>query len=77
MRKTVPIILGAVLIAGSTVQVVAAAERHARTAPYPRASSSAMPTTLLRVVRALFAARSPEIPTTRRLITKGGPPGVS
>jgi hypothetical protein len=32
MRKTVTTILGAVLIAGSTVQVAAAAERHTRKA---------------------------------------------
>ena len=30
MRKTVLTILGALLIAGSTVQMIAAAERHAR-----------------------------------------------
>ena len=30
MRKTVPTILGALLIAGSTVQMTAAAERHVR-----------------------------------------------
>jgi hypothetical protein len=43
----------------------------------PRASSSATPTTRLSVVRALFAARNPEIPTTRKPITKGGLRGVS
>ncbi|TMJ49938.1 MAG: hypothetical protein E6G85_19750 [Alphaproteobacteria bacterium] len=29
MRKTVPTVLGALLIVGSTVQIAAAAERHA------------------------------------------------
>jgi len=44
MRKTVLAVLGALLIAGSTVQMTAAAERHvARWSahPYPRASSFA------------------------------------
>ena len=46
MRKTVLTILSALLIAGSTVQMTAAAERHTRKAdraPYPRASSFATP----------------------------------
>src|ERR1700722_20059991 len=43
----------------------------------PRAGSSSMPTIPLRLARALFAALSPEIPTTRRLISSSGPLGVS
>jgi len=44
MRKTVLAVLGALLIAGSTVQMTAAAERHVRKverASVPRASSFA------------------------------------
>ena len=40
MRKTVLTILGALLIAGSTVQMTAAAERHTRKADHVPVSTS-------------------------------------
>ncbi len=43
MQNTVLIILGALLIAGSTVQIAAAAERHTRKVVRARAHEPAVP----------------------------------